>query len=178
MGRNCHMGFAGGTCAQCSPGKYSASRSIDSCIDCEPGRYSSQPGAHQCDVCPMISVNSIAVDGSYSTGGSTICVPWTRCSPLEFETMSGMTSRDRQCRQLTLCDYSIEYESMLATNTSDRICSRLSSCSARDISDWSDDCARLSPSGSFISCGESCTLSQDEQKKIPVKADPQDQHFP
>ena len=70
--------------------------------------------------------------GYWGTG--VTCNAWTTCSATQYQTVAPNGTADRECMDLTLCDYpTSQYESVVATETSDRVCSNLTVCSGEQF---------------------------------------------
>ena len=177
-GRDCRMAFTGGECVACPLGMYNSGRERTPCVECEAGRFADAFATSACDRCPGPIVDDNirihwTLDGSWSVAGSYKCTPWTRCSLLEYATVPGTTTSDRECAALTVCDYTIEWDIRVASDFEDRVCASLTVCTETEYElvppTTSTDrvCARL----------DSCT--QSEFEAVPPALLPWDpQHGP
>ena len=140
----------GAECKSCTPGRFSM-KGATACTSCAAGSYQPESEQGNCLPCTggwthtagpaLAGHNSERVPPSLlllwkaKTAGHVGCTAYTKCSDLQYQTVEGGKTTDRECEDHTVCEPG-EYASTVAGTHHDRVCDTHSICEPGQQEAW------------------------------------------
>ena len=121
-----------------------------------------------CKPLTLCKQSQFAVTSPPEDGTATfnrVCKDLKVCSADQYQSKAPTATSDRECSNLTTCDYTKEYESTAPTETSDRECSNLATC---DYSKEYESTAPTATTNRVCSNLATCDYSKEYESTAPT----------